>query len=118
MKLDVQQLRKLNACAPGIAALLARSGGTGVVDYQTWTADDSARVWSSYGEHGPKFIAWLETRGMIPILEIDGAPSVDERRRAVEAATSRRAFVRMTIGPKLSHKRKPRTLFERVNTGR
>lgn len=120
MKLDVNSLRARGACDAGIAALLKHSKGTGAVDYGAWSAADSLRVWTSYGDDGPKILNWLERRGLIPFHEVEGAPSVAQRRKVIEELLAvRRHVLNHTVGPVLKHGRHRQTgLFGRVAASR
>ncbi len=77
-KLIRSELEELGACQEGLALFFLRVGQNSAesVYPNGWTVADSQRVFSS----SPRFLTWLEKRGLVPIHEMAGMPPASLRR--------------------------------------
>ena len=75
-KLSLKDLEDAGACAEGMATYFARAGQAKEATYTDgWKAADALRVYNV----NPRHLRWLERRGLVPIVEFPGGPSVTDR---------------------------------------
>lgn len=74
VRITLRLLEDAGACGPGLESFKARIAGTGSDGYE-WSDAEAKRVF----EQNPKFLRWLERHSVVPMLDVKGIPSIEER---------------------------------------
>lgn len=77
MILTRENLLKAGACYHGLKSFDERVKGNSGYE---WTAEEAKRIY----QKDKSFLQFLETRKLVPMLEVEGVPSVAERLKAIE----------------------------------
>jgi len=86
-------LLEAGACGPGLEFFEARVDANNQTDGHHWTEEEARHSYTK----SPRFLRFLETRGLVPMLEVEGLPSVSERRQAAHDARSAQRAARERI---------------------